>query len=595
MHIQSTIRSNSYYDSLVLMQLSAKLLKLSGVQHAVVMMGTEENKQSIGNQNLITDDVQSARPNDLFIVVAADDSETASAAIDHALSYLNEGRTRVATTTMTYRTLDGAIRNTPGANLASISLPGKYAAAEAERALEAGLHVFLFSDNVPIDEEIALKALAAKNSVLCMGADCGTAILGGAALGFANEVRHGSIGVVGASGTGIQEVTSCIHRLGAGVSHAIGTGTHDVDERVGGQTLCAGIEWFAADPATDVIVIVSKPSAPAVKQKVQTIISKCVKPIIVNMLGSNGDELQGDTVAVAKTLEDAAVMAVAARTARSVDAVRAGFYGHDQLQALIEERHARLTDTQRYFRGLYAGGTFANESSLLLRQHLPDSDDIYGNVSLPGISSLDAPMTSQAHSCVDMGEDLFTVGKPHPILAPHLRRERILQEARDPETGVILLDIVIGHGAHEDPAREFAEYVEEATAIAEDDGRYLPIVVSVCGVDTDPQNRARQVEILRDSGAIVAPTNAAATRIAIGILTGSLPPVSRASALLATDMPAGADSTPFTLPERANVINMGLVAFADSLEAQGVPVTHVDFEPPAGGDEKMAGLLADML
>lgn len=595
MHIQSTVRSNSYYDSLVLMQLSAKLLKQPGVQHAAVMMGTEENKHSIGNEDLITDNVRTARPNDLVIVVAADDSDAASAAIDHALTYLDEGQTGVAATTMSYRTLDGAIRNTPGANLVSISLPGKYAAEEAERALEAGLHVFLFSDNVPIDEEIALKARAARNNVLCMGADCGTAILGGAALGFANEVQRGSIGVVGASGTGIQEVTSLIHRLGAGISHAIGTGTHDVSERVGGQTLCAGIEWFAADADTDVIVIVSKPSAPTVTQKVQSLISECDKPVIVNLLGSSGDELQGDTVAVAETLEDAAVLAVAASTARSVNAVRASLYTRDQLERLIKEQHARLTDIQQYFRGLFAGGTFTNESCLLLRRHLPNSDDIFGNVSLPGVSPLDDPMTSQAHSCVDMGEDVFTVGKPHPILAPSLRRDRILQEAHDPETGIILLDIVIGHGAHESPAPEFAEYIEEATAIAAHDGRHLPIIVSVCGVDTDAQNRAEQVEILQEGGAIVAPTNSAATRIAIGILTGNLPSVSPAPAPPATGAPPDTGAAPFTLPARANVINVGLVAFADSLEAQGVPVTHVDFHPPAGGDEKMAGLLADML
>lgn len=593
MHTESTIRPNSYYDSLVLMQLSATLLKQPGVQHAVAMMGTEENKHSIGNESLITKEVRQAKPNDLFIVVAADDAGAASAAIEHALAHLDRGQSRTAGTAMTYRTLDGAIRNTPGANLVSISLPGTYATAEAERALDAGLHVFLFSDNVPIDEEIELKALAARKNVLLMGADCGTALLGGAALGFANQVRRGSIGVVGASGTGIQEVTSLIHRLGAGITHAIGTGTHDVGERVGGQTLRAGIKWFAADPDTDVIVIVSKPSAPAVTDKVQSLIRDCGKPVVINMLGSSGDALRGANVMVAETLEDAAVMAVASNAARTAADTRADLYEEVDLQTRVETERAQLSDSQRYFRGLFSGGTFANESALLLRRHIVG--EISGNVSLPGTLHLSDVMSSHGHSCVDMGEDMFTVGKPHPILAPRLRRDRILQEARDPETGVILLDIVIGHGAHQNPAPDFAEYIREAKSVAADAGRHLPVVVSICGVDTDPQDRASQVDVLHESGAVVAPTNAAATRLAIGILTGELPSASDAPVLPATSGTVVTGPAPFTLPTHANVINIGLVAFADSLEAQDVPVIHVDFQPPAGGDEKMANLLADML
>ncbi|MCZ7571238.1 MAG: acyl-CoA synthetase FdrA [Ardenticatenaceae bacterium] len=592
MHTRTIIRPNAYHDSLVLMQLSTHLQNRPGVRKAVAMMGTEENKASIGDAALVTEEVQRARPNDLFIVVVADEPEAAEDAIEHAFEYFQKGRTAITTQAVMYRTLDAAIRENCAANLVSISVSGKYAAAEAQRALEAGLHVFLFSDNIPLDREVELKRYAASRRLLLMGADCGTALVSGAAIGFANAVRRGPIGVVGASGTGIQEVTSLIHRLGSGITHAIGTGSRDVTGTIGGLTLCAVIDWFSRDPDTAVVVVVSKPYAEPVARRVQEVIERCGKPVVVSMLGGASDDFDRDLVNVVTTLEDAAILAVALATDRPPANIRSMLWDQESVRRLAQRERERLQPNQQFFRGLYSGGTFAAEAALILAENL---GDLHGNLSMSHVRLPGNPHVSIAHTCIDMGDDFFTVGRPHPILAPSLRRDRLLQEAADPATGVILLDIVLGHGAHPNPAEEFVTFIQEAKQVASDEGRHLPVIVTVCGVDEDPQSRDGQVERLCQSGAIVAPTNATAARLAVGILTGRVPETQRLRQQAAVRSEGWAGAPPFDLPDQVNVINIGLLAFADSLRSQKVPVTHVDFAPPAGGDEAIADLLADML
>ncbi len=592
MYIETRIKSNVYYDSLVLMQLSTKLQVQPGVRLAVAMMATEENKASLKDEELLTQEVRLAKPNDLFVVVGADRREATRAAIEYAVDYLENWRTTNRPTSLVYRSVDAALRNTPGANLVAISVPGRYAASEARRALEAGLHIFLFSDNVPLESEVELKRLAAGKRRLVMGPDCGTAILQGAGLGFANAVRRGPIGVVGASGTGIQEVTSLVHRWGSGISQAIGTGSRDVNAEIGGATLKAGLEWLLADRGTRVVVIISKPGSHPVMHQVQEIVARSTKPVVVSFLGDTRKQfdVRRQSVWTAGTLEEAARMAVALVGNGSSEA---SIYDEAELVKIAEGERAKLRSDQEFFRGLFSGGTFAAESAMLLAQSLPV---VFSNIAVPGVRRLGDPVQSFKHTVVDMGDDFFTIGKPHPMLEPSLRRARLMAEASDSTTGVIVLDIVLGYGAHPDPAGEFAGYIWEAKELAGRQGYYLPIVVNVCGVDEDPQKRSAQVEKLEASGARVAPTNASATRLALGILTGVFPPV-----------PAPPIITPFryteqaavrgtlSLPDRIHVINVGLHSFASALEAQGVPVTEVDFRPPAGGQETLVDLLAEML
>jgi FdrA protein len=596
MPVQSTVKSNVYFDSLVLMRLTNRLEKRPGVRQAVVMMGTEENKGSIRDQSLLTAEARETTPDDLFIVVEAETDAEARDAIENVLDSLRDRDIGDRVEGQTYATLEAAIRQAPEANLVSISVPGKYASAEAEQALEAGLHVFLFSDNVPIEEEVKLKRKAGSEGLLMMGPDCGTAILGGAALGFANAVRPGPIGIVGASGTGLQEVSTLIHRLGSGITQAIGTGTHDVGAEVGGHTLIEGIKWFAQDPDTEVILVVSKPSSPSVSERIQEVVAETGKPVVMSVLGADLDEAGDRNALNAPTMEDAALMSVALGLGKQLDTTQRALYNLDELRQVAQRQRSRLKPEQVYYRGLFCGGTYANESALILMEALGET--VHGNISLSGVRQLEDPWKSAGHTCVDMGEDVFTVGKPHPILAPSLRRDRLMEEASDPNTGVVFLDVILGHGTHADPAAELATYIEEAKAHASEQGRHLPVIINVCGVDEDPQDRSKQVDALRESGAIVAPTNAAATRLAAAILTGEFAQsTAPAIDLESPSEPAASWASPFALPRKreVHIINDGLTAFAESYREQEIPVTEVDFRPPAGGDEELADLLSEML
>jgi FdrA protein len=586
MHIETYVKKNVYFDSMVLMQLTSRILKQPGVSKAQVMMGTDENRRTIKNKELLTNDVLSATPNDLFIVVEATDEDSAKNAVTHALESLDNKQDQSKELSISYKSLKGAITNSPAANLVAISLPGKYAYAEAKHALESDLNVFLFSDNVPLDEEISLKQIAKR--CIVMGPDCGTAIIGGAALGFANAARRGTIGIVGASGTGIQEVTTLIHKMGSGISHAIGTGGRDVKEEVGGGTLIAGLEWLAADPGTKVILIVSKPPSESVRDHVLKIIRSVNKPVVVNLLGSSEKEYKAENTFIAETMEDAATLAVMLDRGE-----HNRLYSEEDLVSISIKERSLLTPEQKYYRGLFSGGTFANEAALIISKKL---NAVYGNISMPNILPLDDPFLSIGHSCVDMGDDIFTVGKPHPILAPELRRERMLSEAADPETGLIFLDIVIGFGCHPDPATEFTNYIVEAKEIAAKQGRHLPVIVYLAGVEDDPQKYSQQVKILETSGAIVAPTNAVAARLACGILTGEIIPSHEFSDItFKRNSSVSTKELPFDLPNKANVINIGLKAFGESLESQSIPVTYVSFSPPASGDSELMQILDDLL
>lgn len=517
MVIRTTTKPSAYYDSLVLMRLTTQLLELPGVIDATVMMGTEQNKHSIGNPVLLTPEAEAAGPNDLFVVVAAESDEAAEGALDYVQTALREGQGGpVAAVGQRVRTLDGALRQQPASRLAILSIPGQYVRREAIKALDAGLHLLIFSDNVPLEEEIELKEMGRERGLLVMGPDCGTAIIGGAALAFANGVRRGRIGLVGASGTGLQEVTCLIDHLGAGVSHAIGTGGRDVSEAVGAITMIEGLKRLDADPGTDLIVIVSKPPAPAVVRKVMEEVARCDKPVVVNFLGGDPETIDAGGGIVAATLEDAAVTAAAQLNGTPEPVVRQQLLGEAaDVVSLAEEVRSELAPGQRFVRGLFSGGTFTDEATMILAEAL---SGVHTNGGIRRAAQLPDPRESVAHTCVDLGADEFTVGKPHPMLEPSLRRERLLAEAADPETAVVLLDIVLGYGVHPDPAGAFAEYIAEAKGVAAEGGRALPVVASVCGVDADPQPRHEQVERLEAAGAIVMASNAQASRLAAAIV-----------------------------------------------------------------------------
>ena len=440
--LANRVERGRYLDSVALMRVSRRVGALAGVEAAALMIGTPSNKALLREAGLLCADGERAEPNDLIIAVRA---SNAGAAIDSAVAMLAEKpeqRSGLRTTSSLRRGLE----LDPQANLALISVPGAFAAQEARNALERGLSVMVFSDNVSIEDEVALKRLAKERGLLVMGPDCGTALIAGAPLAFANIVPRGEIGIASASGTGLQEVSCLIARLGGGVSHGIGVGGRDLDERVGALGMLSAIDLLDADPATKTLVLISKPPSPRVADTVLARVRQSKKRTVVCFLGSNGS-----------TLTEAAEQAMGKKLAADTPSP-----GRAKGRVL----------------GLYCGGTLAAEAELLL---------------------------GGAGECVDLGDDEFTRGRPHPMIEPELRNEHIRDALADPGIGVLLFDVVLGFGAHVDPAGVLLEGLKGSKKIA---------IASVTGTDQDPQGFSRQVAKLRAAGVHVAPSNAYAARLA---------------------------------------------------------------------------------
>ena len=503
MPIRAEVWRSFYQDSMVLMRLAAALSERPGVRQSAALMGTAANRELLASAGLASPGVQDAAPGDLMLAIDAETETAAESALAAAKAFFDERRrAREASGRVRPRTLATALRQLPGANLAVVSVPGAHATLEAMTALRHGLHVFLFSDNVAVEDEIALKRLAASRRLLCMGPDCGTAYLNGVGLGFANVVPRGRIGCVAASGTGLQAVASHVAALGEGISHGIGVGGRDLSAAVGAPMTKLALELLAADPATEVIVLISKPPAPRVMVELDAIIRTLAKPVVVCCLGTDADG--GAAGHRVDTLEGAAAAAVALARGRPVHGFTDVFGFTDP--GAVRARLARLAAPERRgpaLLGLYTGGTLAHEARLLL-EHL--------------LGPLDTG--AAAHRVLDLGADELTVGRPHPMIDPSERGARIRAVA--PEVGVLLVDIVLGRAAHADPAQPLAAAVRDARTAAARAGRSLAVVASVVGTEADPQGLRAQTAALETAGVEVLPSNAQACRFAALLLRPEL-------------------------------------------------------------------------
>ena len=528
LHTRTLIAPNLYKDSVALMRIAQALLQIDGVTNASLQMGTQANKEILQEAGLLSDSAQSAGASDVMVVVQALNTatlDTAMAQASAALSSQAAAASESATpSTVPARALHmwlgaQATQNIPLPNVVQISVPGAYAAAEGLKAITQGLNVFMFSDNVPLEQEIYMKQAAQKKGVLVMGPDCGTAIVNGVPLGFANVVRRGNIGLVAASGTGLQEVTTQIHRMGGGVSQALGTGGRDVYAAVGGVSMLQGIAMLAQDTATQVITIVSKPPAPSVVTQVLQALRDAGKPSVVLFLGSDMKPAS-KTMHMAQTLVDAAAMSVAlAKIVRKKDlfaikniATRAISISSKHVFTYKIPKKPRFATSQRYLRALYSGGTYCSEAQLLWeKQDL----HVWSNVPIDKARTLhNAKKASKEHTALDLGDDDFTVGRPHPMIDQRARIERVLQEAADPSVAVIVLDVVIGWGAHADPAGELAPVMHAAQKRAAQNGRQLAFIGFVCGTEEDPQVLSKQEAVLQAAGMVLAGNSANAAWLA---------------------------------------------------------------------------------
>lgn len=491
------LRSGAYADSVTLLQVSRAVQAAPGVRAAQVAMATGLNLEVLEAMGF---DIPESTPNDMVVALRLDDDAdvtVALAAVDAALAPTRP--THGDTTIAPPRTTASALRRTGPGAVALVSVPGASATVEAMDALEAGHDVMVFSDNVPVSEEVALKTYAASRGALVMGPDCGTAVIDGVGLGFANAVRPGRIGLVAASGTGCQQLLALLHHAGAdlaarghdgvGVRHAFGVGGRDLSAAVGGTSTREALRRLDADPDVDLVVVVSKPPAPEVAEALAVEADALDTPVELGLLGRG----QRDLTTVAE--------AVLARL------------GHAAPEWPVHGADNTGGATGPLLRGLFVGGTLCDESMLMATEAL---GPIRSNIPLSDDLAIGEDLLVEAHSMVDFGDDALTQGRAHPMIDPTLRNEQLARAAADPATGVILLDLVLGHGAEPDPADLLAPAIEAAR-----EERAIPVVVSLVGTDLDPQGLAAQRDALVAAGAEVHLSNASATRRALHLIEGA--------------------------------------------------------------------------
>jgi succinyl-CoA synthetase alpha subunit len=505
------IRKNQYYDSLFLMGVNNRLSKAAGVQQTAVLMGSEKNKELLADIGVHDPQIDAASPNDLIVAVVAETEAVVDAVLgdlDQALQVLAEGAP-----VSTWRTFEDGLAQKPAANLVVISIPGEYVTREARKAIEADLHTFIFSSNVTIEDELDLKRSAAQKNLLVMGPDCGTSILGGVGIGFANAVRKGTIGAIGASGTGLQEFTSQIHNSGLGISHAIGTGTNDVSDVIGGLTTFVALEALEDDPGTKVIAFVSKPPGKKTLAKLLGRLDQCPKPTICCFLGTDHLPEPNQTVKFARTVDEAVQWAIYFEDDGPV--VSKLTLKQEEL-AWIKSERGRWGPEQKYLRGIFAGGTFCYQS----QQILQDAGlTIYSNAPLDSRFRLAHPDQSRLHTLVDMGDEHYTLGKPHPMIDGTLRNQRIFTESRDPDVAILFLDFILGFNASSDPVGELLDAIIQAREAAAARGSHLTVVASICGTEDDLQDLNFQANMLKEQGVYVFHSNARAALFCAHLLT----------------------------------------------------------------------------
>ncbi len=489
------LRSGAYADSVALLQVSKDVAGVAGVQAAQVAMGTELNLEVIASMGFT---LPESSPNDMIIALRCDSEEviaSAVAAVDVALAAATKRQSGGGEEQAAARTTASALKHSQ-ASLAMVSVPGANAAVEAMDALDNGHDVMIFSDNMPLEQEIALKHIGHDRGLLVMGPDCGTAMIDGVGLGFANSVRPGPVGIVAASGTGCQQLMCLLDFAGLGMNAALGVGGRDVSAEVGGLATREAMRRLDADPATELIVVVSKPPADEVADQLRSFATELDTPVHFALLGAGQPDL---------TMAAEAVLAAAGHAVPNWPTWGAGDAAGSTNSAVREG----------FIRGLFVGGTLCDEAMLIAAAAL---GPIHSNIPFEAAAKLDATLTANAHLMIDFGDDALTGGRAHPMIDPSLRLEHLDRAVDDSHTALILMDVVLGHGAEADPAASLAPAIASALARAHGAGRDIAIVIACVGTESDPQNLQRQAAALADAGAEVFLSNAQAVHRALSLI-----------------------------------------------------------------------------
>jgi len=511
--VKNLVKKSFFRDSLQLMRLSEEVKKLPGILDAAVLMATDTNKEILQKLGLLTSEGEEASKDDMILAVKAEDESTA----DEALRKIEDMLMKVPAAAAPEAgricySVDSALEAMPDANFAIVSVPGEYAKDVVMDLLKRDIHVHVFSDHVPIEDEVEMKRFASERGLLVLGPGAGTSIINGKAIAFANVVRRGSVGIVAAAGTGLQEVSVLLDRIGLGVSQALGIGGNDVKKEVGGIMAIDCIRALEADRKTKLIMVVAKPPDKEVMKKITKVITEETrKPFIIcfqSLREYKPPKKLARRVKAVRGLHAAAIQAVKLLKTKAVQKAHKRISMRPrELRALAMKLAKKLKPSQKYIRALYTGGTLMYEAMLIYRELI---GNVYSNAPLSSRYKLPDPHRSFKHSVIDLGEEEFTAGRPHPMIDPTVRKLRLIEEAKDPSVAVILMDFMLGYGSHEDPAGAMVDSIEEAMKIAEEDGRNLIILGHVCGTRKDPQNLVEQERKLKKIGVQLYPSNALA-------------------------------------------------------------------------------------
>ena len=576
--IKTIIRKGSYQDSVVLMLLTNKISAMEGIHKVSIMMATPANKDLFKASGLETPELAEAQSNDMAIVVDVESEVLVEQVLKETEGFLNNQSKSTSGNeeNQTVTTWEQALKRLPDANLAVLSIPGMYAAAEADRALDENLNVFIFSDNVSKRDEISLKQKAHEKGLLVMGPDCGTGIIKGVPIAFTNHVRPGKIGVIGASGTGIQEVTTIIDRLGEGVANAIGTGGRDLSAEVGGITMLDAIDAMEKDSEVEVVVILSKPPAKEVRDAIVKRLWDYEKPVVTLFLGEK-PEIHEENFYHAYTLDEAARIAVSL--------VRKEEIVQDTWKPEVGEGFKK--EDHKTIKGYYSGGTLAAEAVMLIK----DTIGING----AGGKKEGCMLNTQGYTIIDLGDDVYTVGKPHPMIDPTNRIVCMKQALEEEETGVILFDLVLGYGSHEDMAGALLPGIRDMMEQVKKQGRKVFFVAAICGTREDKQNYDLQKKKLEDIGVILCTSNKRAVETALCLIghpyTETEKTILPREKVKAEREHAVSKQMMELLSQKPRVINIGLKSFTDVLEEFSCKTVQYQWTPPAGGDLELIKVL----
>lgn len=501
------IQKNRYIDSLETLFATSVLCEQPGISVGLVGMGTPAFKTKAQELSIESNVLEGCSGVDTVITALAESEEAFIAAVAEVIASGTMKSKQEERTS--YRSIAEAKQHTPAAQLCSIAVPGEYALSEVKKALELGMHCVVFSNNVPLEDERTMKELAIEKGLLCMGPDCGVANINGAALVLSSINNRGPFGICGASGCGIQHVAAILHDAGSGVSQALGTGGNDLKEAVGGLMMLAGIDVLEADKETESLILISRKPADSILDKLLDRISRCNKPRVVYFMGCNREDIEKTGAIWAENLDDCAQKAL------GLIGKHYPLESEADIQTLATKAAGSISTGQRYLRGLFSGGTYMDEAMRALQDSI---GGIHSNSPLEESLRLEDSYQSVEHSCVDYGEEEFTLGRLHPAMDPSIRCEGVLREIADPQTAVVLLDFILTPPGHSDPTGYLLEALCPALEVAEQQGRHVAVVASVLGTDADFQNVNTQRQQLRDAGVIVCKTNYIAARVAGAII-----------------------------------------------------------------------------